>query len=249
MRFPIIDCHTHLPGRRLGTTPRPLAEIRREFEADGLCGAWIMTTDGLYMDPAPHNEILAREVREHRDFFAPFCTVTPHEGAEPALGELERCARELGMRGLKLHPWLQAFSMTDPVVLSIVRRAGELGLPVLLHDGTPPYCSPLQIAYVAENAPGTTIILGHAGLDDLCGDAILACLRHANIYLCLCSLSAGSMKEVLNRCPHERLLYGSDGGLRPGIIAPAIAKLLSVTSDESLLRAIFYENPQRILPL
>ncbi len=245
----IIDAHTHFPGKRLGAAPRPIGELRADFEAEGLSGAWIMTTDGLILDPNPHNDILAMETAPHRDFFVPFCTVSPHQGAETAIRELERCSRDLGMRGLKFHPWLQAFSLTNPAVVPILRRAGELGLPVLFHDGTPPYCTPLQIAWAAEQAPETTIILGHSGLDDLYQDAILACLRHPNIHLCLCSLSSGMIGEILRRCPPERLLYGSDGGFGARVIRPAIAKIAAVTEDQSLLRAIFHENPQRILPL
>ncbi|MDD5679517.1 MAG: hypothetical protein PHW60_16230 [Kiritimatiellae bacterium] len=77
-------------------------------------------------------------------------------------------------RGDNEHPWLQAFSMTYPNVVPVLSKAGELGMPVLFHDGTPPYSAPLQIAYAAEQGPQTTIILGHSGLDDLRDEATLA---------------------------------------------------------------------------
>jgi len=244
-----IDTHTHLPGTRLGAPPRPIAEIRGEFEGDGLVGAWIMTVDGLILDANRGNDELASAVKDHQDFFVPFCTVNPHHGAEAAIRELERAKHELGMRGLKLHPWLQSFSMSHPAIPQILRRAGELGMPVLFHDGTPPYSTPLQIASVAEMVPETKIILGHAGLDDLYKDAINACLRHPNIHLCCCSLSCGYIEEIIRRCPVERLLYGSDGGFGAGLVPSAIDKILAVCDDERILRSIFYDNPQDVLPL
>lgn len=244
----IIDAHTHFPGRRLGASPRPIAAIRDEFEEAGLAGAWIFTTDGLYGDCPRHNDLLAEAVRGDRDFFVPFCTVDPHAGPDAAARELERCRRDLAMPGVKLHPWLQAFSLSHPAVVPILRRAGELGMPVVFHDGTPPYSTPLQIAAAAEQAPGTAVILGHAGLDDLYEDAILACLRHKNVYLCGCSGSCGYLAEILRRAPAERLLFGSDGGFAADLVGQALDKYAATGAPESLLRRIFEENPRRLCP-
>lgn len=245
----IIDTHTHFPGRSLGSLPRSIETLREEFVAEGLSAAWLFTTDGLLRNSARQNDILAEAVRDHRDFFIPFCTVDPHEGEEAALRELDRAKSQLGMKGVKFHPWLQAFSLAHPAMPSILRRAGELGLPVVFHDGTPPYSSPLQIAAAAEKAPGTTIILGHAGLDELAEDAVLACRRHANIYLCCCSGSAGVVAEVIRRCPPERLLFGSDGGFLPMIITLAIEKIRAACESADLLRKILYENPRRLIAM
>lgn len=245
----VIDTHTHFPGTAFGLRPRSAADLREEFEAQGLSGAWIMTTDGLLGEPERHNDLLADGMRDHLDFFIPFCSVNPHDGADRAIRELERAAGPLGMRGLKLHPWLQAFSLTHPAVTPILSRAGELGLPVLFHDGTPPYSTPLQIAWAAEQAPHTTIILGHAGLDDLYHDAVLACLRHPNVCLCLCSLSAGFIRDIIRKAPTDRLLFGSDGGFAAHLGRAAIAKLIATGASEETLQRIFYENPRRLLPL
>ncbi len=245
----IIDTHTHLPGNTFGMSPRTADDLRAEFSRDGLTGAWLMTTDGLVADARKNNNILAEAVREHLDFFVPFCTVDPRTGAENAVDELVRCHEELGMRGLKLHPWLQAFSMTHPAVLPIVHKAGELGMPVLFHDGSPPYATPLQISAVAEKAPGTIVILGHAGLDDLYQDAISACLRCNNIYLCCCSVSSGYMMEIFNRCPPDKLMYGSDGGVAVNIVKDAINKIMATGASKNTLRKIFYDIPQSIVRL
>lgn len=244
----IIDTHTHFPGTAFGCRPRSGDELREMFEAEGISKAWIMTTDGLLAEPARHNDLLAEGIRNHRDFFIPFCTVSLHSGIEAAIGELERSVRDLEMRGLKLHPWLQAFSLTHPAVLPILQEAGELGVPVLFHDGTPPYSTPLQIAAAAEKVPDTTVILGHSGLDDLFEDAILACLRQPNIYLCLCSLSAGHIQEIIRQCPVEKLLFGSDAGFFEHVAESAIAKIRGTGASEETLSKIFYENAVSLRP-
>jgi len=243
----IVDAHTHLPGELLGASPRPLREVRGDFERAGVEQAWLFTTDGLIRDTERHNDVLARAVRDHRDFFVPFCTVDPHRGADAACRELERSVRELKLRGLKLHPWLQSFSMTNPAVPPILRRAGELGLPVLLHDGSPPYSDPLQIAWAAAEAPGTTVVLGHAGLDDLTENAVLACLRQPNVHLCLCGPSAGLIEEIVARVPVERLLFGSDAGFSAGVVEHFLERVRAVVSSEDTLDRILWRNPRRIL--
>ncbi|MFA5865728.1 MAG: amidohydrolase family protein [Phycisphaerae bacterium] len=243
----IIDTHTHLPGWTFESKPRPISDLRREFETEGLVGAWLFTTDGLIRDTAKNNDILVEAVEGHRDFFVPFGTVNPHDGTESALRELERTKFQLGFKGIKFHPWLQAFSMTHPAILPILSRAGELSMPVVFHDGTPPYSSPLQIAAVAEKVPHTTIILGHAGLDDLYRDAILACKRQPNIHLCLCGPSSGYLREILHNCPVDRLLFGSDGGFGADLIAWRIATVRETGADPETLQKIFYENPLTLI--
>jgi uncharacterized protein len=244
----IIDTHTHLPGLSFGCGNRPIADVRKELESVGLCGSWLMTTDGLLKEPEKNNTILAQAVAKHLDFFIPFCTVSPNDGVESCLKELKRAKFELGMKGLKLHPWLQSFSLTNPEVLPVLEKAGEYNMPVLFHDGSPPYSATLQIAWAAENCPETVIILGHSGLDYLYKDAILASKSLPNIYLCLCSLSAGYIKEIVNKCDINRILFGSDGGFSPGITDLAIDKVKSTGLDEESLEKIFYKNPRRLIP-
>ena len=113
----IIDTHTHFPGALSGARPRPIEELREEFEKAGLCGAWIFTVNGLRKEAARNNDILAESVRRHRDFFVPFCTVSPHDGAEAAVKEIERAHTQLDMKGVKLHPWLQAFSLDSSRII------------------------------------------------------------------------------------------------------------------------------------
>jgi predicted TIM-barrel fold metal-dependent hydrolase len=100
-------------------------QLRREFEAEGLAGAWIMTTDDLIGEVEKNNDILAAAVNDDLDLFVPFCTVDPHAGPDKAIAELVRAKDTLGMRGLKLHPWLQAFSLTHPAILPILDKAGQ----------------------------------------------------------------------------------------------------------------------------
>lgn len=98
-----------------------------------------------------------------------FCSFgSVHPKSPDALHELERI-RELGLRGIKLHPEYQGCYADDKDTVSVVRRAGELGLYVLFHSGSdigmppPTHGAPEHFVRLRQAAPDTKIILAHMG--------------------------------------------------------------------------------------
>jgi len=91
-----------------------------------------------------------------------------------AVKELERSVQELGLRGLKLHPLAQLFvdSIEGIMTKDIVKRAGELGIPVIFD--TRNITTVLKIKNLVEsirNDPecgtamkGLKVILAHCGM-------------------------------------------------------------------------------------
>ena len=77
--------------------------------------------------------------------------------------ELERAA-ELGLRGIKMHPEYQGVDANSPEMIAVVRKAGELGLWVLLHAGVdiglpdPLRSGITHMQRLREGAPDTTLI-------------------------------------------------------------------------------------------
>ena len=91
----------------------------------------------------------------------PIATVHPYDGPA-AVAELERVAAR-GVKVLKLHPHTQKFDAADPRVLQLVRRAGELGVIVLLDNASilPGDCE--KLFNLALGAPKTTFVFAHLG--------------------------------------------------------------------------------------
>src|SRR2546423_596470 len=75
-----------------------------------LLGADAETTTGV---PAYPNDELAAACRKYPDQFIGFAGIDPWKG-ELAIKELERSVKQLGLRGMKLHPGRQAFYPNDP---------------------------------------------------------------------------------------------------------------------------------------
>ncbi|MGS1077879.1 amidohydrolase family protein [Pseudoxanthomonas beigongshangi] len=88
-------------------------------------------------------------------------TVHPYDG-QAALAELERVAKQ-GAKVLKIHPHTQQFQTEDPRVLTLVQRAGELGLIVLIDNASILPGDSEKMFNLALQAPGTRLIFAHMG--------------------------------------------------------------------------------------
>jgi predicted TIM-barrel fold metal-dependent hydrolase len=116
----IIDFHTHLDdywliGQPL-TSEREFIETLDRFSVEAAC---VFTMRGFHEDCRRHNDALADRARRHPGRLIPFATVDPRLG-DGAVAELERCLADPLFRGVKLHPWLQAFAP------SLARGAGAI---------------------------------------------------------------------------------------------------------------------------
>lgn len=82
------------------------------------------------------NDFIAGAVRRHPTRFFGLC-VLPLLQMDAALAELERCVRELGMRGILLYTNLAGEFPDTPQFRPLFARAAALDLPVLLHPAKP----------------------------------------------------------------------------------------------------------------
>lgn len=82
------------------------------------------------------NDFIARLVREYPTRFIGLC-VLPFQDVSEALSELERCVRQLGMKGILLYTNLAGRHPDDPAFRPVFARAEQLGLPMLLHPAKP----------------------------------------------------------------------------------------------------------------
>jgi hypothetical protein len=94
----------------------------------------------------------------------PIATVHPCDGPA-AVTELERVAAK-GIKVFKLHPHTQKFDRDDPRMLTLVRRAGELGVIALIDNANILPGDSEKLFNLALNAPKTKIHLRASGRDE-----------------------------------------------------------------------------------
>jgi predicted TIM-barrel fold metal-dependent hydrolase len=160
----VFDSHVHL---REGETSL------RAYEADvasahlklaGLGGMWFGgPNQALQGDPAKmraNNDAHIALAARHPEMI-PIATVHPYDGRD-ALDELARLAAH-GVKVLKLHPHTQKIDASDPRVLALVRKAGELGMVVLFDNANILPGDSERLFNLAVQVPKTKFIFAHIG--------------------------------------------------------------------------------------
>jgi predicted TIM-barrel fold metal-dependent hydrolase len=238
-----IDFHVHLPtpdwldGSMAGyveaaeayfrsTVPRQslaeLADSYRALDVKAVLLAWdAETATGR---PRVPNETVADAVRDHPDAFTGIGSVDPHK--ESAVGEVAKIA-ELGLRGVKLHPSLQAFAPDDERYWPVFEACERHGLLALFHTGTSgigarqpggqgiriDYAHPLKLDPVAAAFPRLTVVAAHFGWPWHM-DLIAIALHKTNVYIDISGWSPKRMPAEVIRELRGRLsdqfVWGSD---------------------------------------
>ncbi|MGH2662522.1 MAG: amidohydrolase family protein [Actinomycetota bacterium] len=171
--------------------------------------------------------------REHNDWYAGLAERHPDRirwgfGVDPrhpgALEAFTEAVRDRGAVCLKLHPG-GGFALDDPVARPFLDRAGELGVPVVLHVGPipPPLDSSLArpelLDRVAADFPDLRIQAAHTGNEEWRAVAAIA-ERRTNVR---CDLSGwqlryrdnqeefhADVREVLKAVGPGRVMWGTD---------------------------------------
>jgi predicted TIM-barrel fold metal-dependent hydrolase len=207
----IVDVHTHTPRHRtaapadaaVNTAWRPdqarPTSLTWETQMAALAPVDRAIVFNIAADPhAPDpqwdlmyeakrvNDDTAAFVRAYPDKLIGFLSVHPRD--PDALDEIERAIQDLGLRGIKLGPNYQNFDPLGEPAWRIFRRAEELGLPILLHQGTSPnqfadlnFAHPRHIDRVAMAFPNLRLILAHMA-HPWQADCIAVIRKHPHVY-------------------------------------------------------------------
>ena len=174
--------------------------------------------------PRVPNETIAAACLEYPDAFTGLGSVDPHKPS--AVDEVARIA-ELGLRGVKFHPSLQAFAPDDPKYWPVFAACERHGLLALFHTGTSgigarqpgsqgiriDYAHPLKLDAVAAAHPELTVVAAHFGWPWQM-DLLAVALHKTNVYI---DISGWSPKRIPPEVIRElkgrlsgQFLWGSD---------------------------------------
>jgi uncharacterized protein len=144
------------------------------------------------------NERVAALVAEHPDRLVAFARIDPLAPVSTR-----------GAKGLFLHPWEDAFRVTDPAVDAVLD-----GRPVIVATGYPFVSEALQVAELARRHPETTFVATNGGQINISGlgqeDAFLALEACPNLHVQTSGVYREDFLEgVVERFGAERLVYAS----------------------------------------
>jgi len=182
----------------------------------------------------------------------PFVSIEPRS---KTLKEHLTALIESGARGIKIHPPMQTVRPNHPGICMVLEIAGQFHIPVLYHCGYSPlmpkferrFCAMNDYKDAVEKYPNTTIILGHAGINQY-QQVIDIMNTNTNVYAELSGQPPGVIQMFIQKTDTDRLLFGSDWPYYP--IALPLAKVLLATEGINQIREkILYKNAQRVLSL
>ncbi len=161
---PVFDVHVHL---------REGESSLRAYQADIKAAGLELAGLGAMWFGGPHQALQGEldKVRAGNDSVIalaakypqvlPIATVHPYDGSA-ALRELARVAAA-GVKVLKIHAHTQRFDVSDPRVETLVRKAGELGMVVLMDNANILPGDSEKLFNLVVRVPGTKFILAHIG--------------------------------------------------------------------------------------
>lgn len=246
-----LDMHTHLPSESSTLWASwNQRDVLARMDAVEITRAVVMTLDGLGFDAVHGNDVIEDACAGSQGRLLPLGTVDPRRPDADA--ELRRCAAR-GFHGIKLHPWMQGFSPLESYLTPVAEAAIECGLPLVIHDGTPPYASPLQIAHLAVRFPQLTVVLAHGGLFDLWEDAVAAARRHPNVHITICGSSPLAIfARIVELVPPEKLTMGTDSGFGEADLTRhrlAVHRKILAGLPPEHAEALAHRNAERLLGL
>jgi predicted TIM-barrel fold metal-dependent hydrolase len=239
----IIDVHSRVGPAQAGES-RSVEAALREMDACGVARAWICPTDPyVAVRNVEGNDFIARAVREHPDRFVGCAVANPWYG-DDALSELRR-ATDLGLRALFLHPPVQGFQLSNPLVDDLVSLAIRYGMTVYAHTGTPVCAEPFQLAALAGRHGRGKFIMGHMGFADFWYDAAEAAAIAPNVWLETSLMDGDVISQALRKLGANRLVFGSDAPVSAVDIEVEKIRYLEATGQD--IERILCDNAKELL--
>lgn len=146
----------------------------------------------------------------------PFASVHPSD--EARFDHLAQIAKS-GIKGVKLHPYYQSFTLDAPAMLDYFRCCRDQGLVVQCHCGFDigfPFdrvCNPARVAHVVEAVPGLKLIAAHlGGWRDWEEGARLLTGKNVTLDTAVLAPDFGNddARKILREHPADKLLFATD---------------------------------------
>ena len=257
-----IDMHTHVFPAKIadkavkfleeyyqhqwsgGGDPEDLLE---SLDAAGVDKALIFSCATKPEQVTAANDFLQLMQTVHPEKFFAFGTI--HPDYRDIDGEISRI-RELGLKGLKIHPDFQQIYINEPKMFRIYEAAGDLPVTIHMGDKKGDFSSPWRLVEVLDRFPQLTVIAAHfGGYSEW--DEVWKHLVGRNVYFDTSStiweLPAAEAREIVLAHGVDKILFGSDYPARKP--AEAIVDVLQMELSATDNDKIFHLNAERLLHL
>lgn len=206
----IVDSHAHLGDCRVFDHVIEEDELIGALDQYSLDAALILPFPGAANEPAVHDAIAAL-ARKHPKRIYGVISLNPHIDEEKYFREVDRCVKDLGFVGLKLHPYGHACPPAAKDADKVFRAAEDFKLPLIIHTGLGvPYALPSLIIPRAKQFPRVKIVMAHSGAYIYTAEAFVVAAECPNVYLETSWCGAHRIYDLIDQFGAERVMFGSD---------------------------------------
>jgi hypothetical protein len=236
------------------TTPRPIDDLIEDMDENGIDISVLLPIDcTVSLGKKMSNDSIAAMVRKYPHRLIGFASVDPRAG-KSAINELERAVKELGLKGLKLHPSLQEFYPNDKQYYPLYEKCVELDLPITWHCGMGfgmrhITADPIYVDEVAFDFPQLRMDIAHAAWP-WHENCFMTCLARDNVYF---DINAWRPKflpprviEYANTVLTNKVLFSTSF---PEFPSKLVVEQWQALVREDVLKKSWEDNPIRFLKL
>lgn len=261
MQYPIIDSHCHIYPDKIADKAvegisnfydLPMAYDGRsvtlinESNKIGVCHNIIFSVATTPHQVSSINSFIAKCVEEGEGRFTGLGSLHPE--SDDIIADIKHI-KELGLKGVKLHPDFQKFRIDDEKLFGIYEACSG-DLPVLLHTGDHRYdfSNPERMKNVLRRFPELTVIGAHFGGWSVWEEAAEALGGFDNFYVD-CSSSFHWLKkektiEIIRKYGADKVLFATDFPMWS--YEEEYAYFMSLELPEADNRKILFENAAKL---
>ena len=263
-KYRIIDSHCHIyPDKIAAKASASTADfykmpslfdgkISTLLERGGSAGIEHFIVQSVATSPkqvSSINRFIADSVEKSCGKFTGLGTL--HPDGEDILGDLDEIIA-LGLKGVKLHPDIQAVAIDDPRMDRIYELC-EGRVPILMHTGDHrfDFSNPNRMAPILEKYPRLTVIGAHFGGWSVWDEATERLSKFDNLFVdCSSSLYAmtpARARELIMTYGAHRVLFGTDYPMWE--IETEIERFMAIDLTEKEREDILYNNAARLFDI
>ncbi len=198
--------------------------------------------------PKKLNDFLKEEETLHPDKFIALGSLHPKS---PTIEEDFYHLKELGLKGVKLHPDIQGYKADCEGYMEIYELCDKAGLPLLIHTGDSRYdnSNPERIEKILKEFPHLQIIGAHFGGWSLWEKAADILYKYDNFYVDTCSsfymLSNTIGRKIIDKYGTDKVIFGTDYPMWKQ--KDELEHIYSLGFNDTVLENILSKNILRLL--